>query len=92
VLVLTAELVLVVDLDLLLADLLADLALFGDGLGVQTHPLLGHGPLVDHNLLLMEGDLVLLLGDVRAAGGGIQVGVGDRLALDPEVSRPTEVS
>src|SRR5215216_2517313 len=73
------------DLDLLLADLLGDLALYGDGLGVQTDPLLGHGPLLDHRLLLAEGDLVLLLGDGRAAGGGVDVGVGDRLALDPDL-------
>src|SRR5215218_6154837 len=73
------------DLDLLLADLLGDLALFGHGLGVQTDPLLGHGPLLDHRLLLAEGDLVLLLGDGRAAGGVVDVGVGDRLALDPDL-------
>src|SRR5512132_3082974 len=74
-----------VDLDLLLADLLGDLALVGDGLGVQAHPLLGHGPLVDHVLLLVEGALVLLLGDSRTAGGGVDVGVADRLALHPEL-------
>src|SRR4029450_9436205 len=85
-LVLTGELVLVaVELDVLLADLLGDLALVGDGLGAEADPLLGHGPLVDHHFLLAEGDLVLLLRDGRAAGGGIQVGVGDRLALDPDL-------
>src|SRR5215212_9853515 len=73
------------DLDLLLADLLGDLALVGHGLGVEADPLLGHGPLVDHDLLLAQGDLVLLLGDGRAAGGGVEVGVGDRLALDPDL-------
>src|SRR5215211_6979943 len=84
--VLAAELVLVaVDLDLLLADLLGDLALVGDGLGVQPDPHFGHGPLLNHRGLLVEGDLVLLLGDGRAAGGGIAVGVGDRLALDPDL-------
>src|SRR5215216_374450 len=81
-----AELVLVaVDLDVLLADLLGDLALVGDGLGVEADPLLGHGSLVDHDLLLAQGELVLLLGDGRAAGGGVAVGVGDRLALDPDL-------
>src|SRR5215207_2800086 len=85
-LVLAAELVLVaVDLDLLLADLLGDLALVGDGLGVGANPLFGHGPLLNHRGLLAEGDLVLLLGDGPAAGGGIAVGVGDRLALDPDL-------
>src|SRR5215211_3185957 len=85
-LVLAAELVLVaVDLDLLLADLLGDLALVGDGLGVQADPLFGHGPLLNHRGLLVEGDLVLLLGDGRAAGRGVDVGVGDRLALDPDL-------
>src|SRR5215218_3516568 len=73
------------DLDLLLADLLGDLALVGHGLGVEADPLLGHGPLLHHRLLLAQGDLVLLLGDGRAAGRGIQVGVGDRLALDPDL-------
>src|SRR5215212_840904 len=76
------------DLDLLLADVLADLALVGHGLGVEADPLLGHGPLVDHDLLLAQGNLVLLLGDGRAAGGGVQVGVGDRLALDPDLLAP----
>jgi hypothetical protein len=33
----------------------------------------------------VEGDFVLLLGDGRAAGGGVEVGVGDRLALDPDL-------
>jgi hypothetical protein len=28
---------------------------------------------------------VLLLRDLGAAGGGVQVGVGDRLALDPDL-------
>src|SRR5215204_1667904 len=84
--VLTAELLLVaVDLDLLLAEVLGDLALLGHGLGVQADPLFGHGPLADHDLLLVEGDLVLLFGDGRAAGGSVQVGVGDRLALDPDL-------
>src|SRR5215212_4115490 len=84
--VLAAEPLLVaVDLDLLLADVFADLALVGDGLGVEADPLLGHGPLVDHDLLLTQGDLVLLLGDGRAAGRRIPVGVGDRLALDPDL-------
>src|SRR5829696_5515338 len=73
------------DLDLLLADLLGDLALLGHGLGVQADPLLGHGPLLDHRLLLAEGDLVFLLGDGGAAGGVVDVGVGDRLALDPNL-------
>src|SRR4029453_2318167 len=85
-LVRTAELVLVaVDLDLLLAELLGHLALVGYGLGVEPDPLLGAGPFVDHDLLLTQGDLVLLLGDGGAAGGRVQVGVGDRLALDPDL-------
>src|SRR5215217_3037022 len=81
-----AEPVLVaLDLDLLLADLLGHLTLVGHGLGVKADPLLGNGPLADHDLLLAQGDLVLLLGDVGAAGGRVQVGVGDRLALDPDL-------
>jgi hypothetical protein len=56
-----AELVLVaVDLDVLVADLLGDLALVGHGFGVEADALAGHGPLVDHRgLLVVEGDLVL---------------------------------
>jgi len=35
--------------------------------------------------LLVQRDLVLLLGQVTAGGGGVAVGVGDRLALDPDL-------
>src|SRR5215211_2256172 len=73
------------DLDLLFAEVLGDLTLVGHGLGVEADPLFGHGPLVDHDLLLAQGELVLLLGDLGAAGGRSQVGVGDRLALDPDL-------
>src|SRR5829696_6796323 len=71
------------DLHLLLADLLADLPLLGHGLGVEADALAGNDPLLDHRLLLAQHHLVLGLGDVRAAGGRLQVGVGDRLALEP---------
>src|SRR5215217_9463935 len=83
--VVVAVVLVAVDLDLLLVDLLGHLALVGHGLGVKPDPLAGHGPLADHDLLLAQGDLVLLLGDVRPAGGRVQVGVGDRLALDPDL-------
>src|SRR3954452_11053645 len=71
-----------VDLDLLLGDGVGDLALLLDGVLVQAHALLGHRALLDHGLLGVEGDLVLLLGDRRAVGRAVDVGVGDRLALD----------
>jgi hypothetical protein len=83
-----ADLVFAFDLDVLLvllADLAADLLLLGDGLLAKPNPFLGHRPLLDHRLLLMQDDLVLLLGDLRPAGGGIEVGVGDRLAFDPHL-------
>src|SRR5215216_5114975 len=83
--VVVAVVLVAVDLDLLLVDLLGHLALVGHGLGVKPDPLAGHGPLADHDLLLVQGDLVLLLGDVRPAAGRVQVGVCDRLALDPDL-------
>src|SRR5919204_6821091 len=76
---------LVVDVDLLLADLLGDLLLAGHGVLLQANPLSRHGPLLHHRLLLVEGHLVLGLGDVRTGHGGADVGVGDRLALDPRL-------
>src|SRR4029450_3294644 len=39
----------------------------------------------DHDLLLTQGDLVLLLRNARPTGGRTQVGVGDRLTLDPDL-------
>src|SRR5215203_2110605 len=77
--------VLVLDLDLLLADLLGHPLLVGYGVLVEPDPLPGHDPLLHHRLLLPQDYLVLLLGDVRTGGGGVQVGVGDRLALHPHL-------
>ena len=74
-----------VGLDLLLADLLGDLAVLGDGLGAQAHALLGDRLLVDDDLVLVQHDLVLLLGDGRAVQRVVAVGVGDRLTLDPDL-------
>ena len=68
--------------DLLLADLLGDRLVVCDGLLAQPHALLGHGALLGHELLLVEHDLVLLLGDGRTGGRVADVGVADRLALD----------
>ena len=83
-----------VDLDLLLADLVADLLLPGDGLLVQADALDRHGLLLDDRALGVQGDLVLLLADGRAVHGVADVGVGDRLALDagPPRARPGTVS
>src|SRR5215212_9881268 len=75
--------IVVLDLDLLLADLLGHPLLAGHGVLVEPHPLLRHRALLDHRLLLAQDHLVLLLRDVRTGGGGVAVGVGDRLALHP---------
>src|SRR4051812_43373557 len=74
-----------VDLDLLLGDRVGHLALLLDGLLVQAHALLRDGALLHDGLLGVERDLVLLLGDRRAVGGLVDVGVGDRLALDADL-------
>src|SRR5918997_3161246 len=73
------------DLDLLLADLAAHLLLLGDGVLVEADALLGHDALVDGRLLLVEDDLVLLLGELGAGERAVHVGVRDRLALDPDL-------
>src|SRR5215218_4892097 len=74
-----------VDVDLLLADLVADLLLLGHRLLVQPDALYRDGLLGDDGALLGEGHLVLLLGDVRAGQSGVPVALGDRLALDPDL-------
>src|SRR5215217_8871418 len=75
---------LVVDVDLFLADGLGDLSLVGDGVLVEADALLGHGALFGDDLFLVEHDLVLFVGDRGALGGRVDVGVGDRLALDAD--------
>src|SRR3954469_22867902 len=75
----------VVDLDLLFAYGLGDLALVGVNVLVEPHALLGHDALLDYGLLLVQHDLVLLVGDGGAVGGGIDVGIGDRLALHADL-------
>src|SRR5215218_9651567 len=74
-----------VDVDLLLADLVADLLLLGHRLLVQPDALYRDGLLGDDGALLGEGHLVLLLGDVRTGQSGVPVALGDRLALDPDL-------
>src|SRR3954447_4091716 len=74
-----------VDLDLLLGDRVGHLALLLDGLLVEAHALLRDGALLHDWLLGVERDLVLLLGDRRAVGGLVDVGVGDRLTLDADL-------
>src|SRR3954453_5544489 len=74
-----------VDLDLLLGHGVGHLALLLDGLLVQAHALLGHRALLHDRLLGVERDLVLLLGDRGAVGRVVEVGVGDRLALDADL-------
>ena len=51
-------------LDLLLAHILGNLLLFGDGVLRQTDTLLGDDPLLRYDLLLRERDLVLIFGDL----------------------------
>src|SRR5215217_413193 len=77
--------IVVLDLDLLLADLGGHPLLAGHGVLVEPDPLPGHDPLLDHRLLLTQDHLVLGLGELRAGGGGVQVGVGDRLPLHPQL-------
>src|SRR3954453_22472522 len=72
----------VVDLDALLAHLAAHGLLVGDGVLVEAHALLGNRDGLGHGDLLVQRDLVLLLGDRRAVGGVVGVRIGDRLALD----------
>src|SRR5918998_4012705 len=72
----------VVDVDLLAPDLLGDLTLLGHRVLVQAHALLRDGTLLGDDLLLVQHDLVLLLGDGRTVHGVADVGVRDRLALD----------
>src|SRR4051812_17024988 len=76
---------LAVGLDALLADLLGDRLLVGVDVLVEAHALLGDGALLDDGLLLVQHDLVLLLGDRRAVHRLADVGVGDRLALDADL-------
>jgi len=54
-----------VGVDLLLADLFADLMLVGDRLLAKADALLGHDVLLHDGLLLVQDDLVLLLGCPR---------------------------
>src|ERR671910_920826 len=76
---------LVVELDLLAADVLRDGLLVDRHVLVEPHALLRDGTLLGDDLLLVEDDLVLLLGDRRAVEGVTHVGVGDRLALDADL-------
>src|SRR5215217_6806950 len=80
--------IVVLDLDLLLADLGGHPLLAGHGVLVEPDPLPGHDPLLDHRLLLAQDHLMFGLGELRPRGGGSQVGVGDRLALDPHPLPP----
>jgi hypothetical protein len=77
----------VVDVDLLLADRLGDLLLAGDRVLGQTHTLFGNDALLNYKLLLVQHDLVLFLGDLRARRRPVAVGVGDRLALEANLLR-----
>src|SRR3954447_24500636 len=74
-----------VDLDLLLAQALVHLGVLGDGLLVQADALDRHGLLLHDRALGMQRDLVLFLADRGAVEGTVDVGVGDGLALDPDL-------
>src|SRR4051812_28166373 len=72
------------DVDLLFADGFGDLALLGLDVLLEADALLGHDALVGDDLFLVQGDLVLFLGDRRPGRRVSEVGLGDRLALDPD--------
>src|SRR3712207_3886889 len=55
---------------------------------LDADALLRDRALLRHDLLLVEHDLVLLVGDRGALGGRADVGVGDRLALEPDLLAP----
>src|SRR3712207_2297412 len=74
-----------VHVDFLAADLLGDLALLGVDVLVETDALLGHDALLDDGLLGAQRDLVLLLGELGAVERVVDVALGDRLALDPDL-------
>src|SRR5215217_8761397 len=74
----------VVDVDLLAPDLLGHGLLVDLHVLVEAHALLRHGALLDDRLLLVKHDLVLLLGDVGSARRRVDVGVGDRLAIEAD--------
>jgi hypothetical protein len=63
----------VVDFDLPPAELLGHTLLAGHGVLVQSDPLPGHDPLLHYRLLFAQHDLVLLLGELRTGGGGVEV-------------------
>src|SRR5688572_19027654 len=75
----------VVDVDLLLAHLLVDGPLLDLDVLLHPHPLLRDRALLGDDFLLVEDDLVLLLGDRRALRRAVDVGVRDRLALDADL-------
>src|SRR3954464_8017273 len=80
-----AAIALAVDLDLLLGHGVGDLALLLHGVLVEAHALLRHGALLHDGVLGVGRVLVLLLGDRGAVGRVVDVGVGDRLALDADL-------
>src|SRR4051794_8101538 len=72
----------VLDGDLLAGDVLGHGALLRLDVLVEAHALLRHDALLGDRLLGVEDDLVLLLGQLRPVHRGIDVRVGDRLALE----------
>src|SRR4051794_35872597 len=76
------------DVDLLLANGLVDLALLGLDVLVEADALLGHDALLGDDLFAVQCHLMLFLGDRGPRGGVTDIGVGDRLALDPDLLAP----
>ncbi|OII68571.1 hypothetical protein BJP39_20855 [Streptomyces sp. CC77] len=74
-----------VGLDALLAHASLDRLLFGVLVGGQADPLDGLGACLHDRPLLVQGDLVFGLGDLRPGQRGVTVGLGDGLAFQPDL-------
>src|SRR3954465_8459120 len=72
----------VLSFNVLLAEVGADRLLARHGFLLQPEPLLGHHFGAGDGVLLVQHDLVLLFGDGRPVGRGVDVLAGDRLPHD----------
>jgi hypothetical protein len=76
-----------VGVDLLFADLLVDRHLIGHRLGIEPDALNRDRLLLHHWALLAQHDLVLFLADRWTGHGSVDICIGDRLPLDPDLFR-----